>query len=286
MYIPDGPEPNLNFSEGLFIDYRHFDQAGIEPRFEFGYGMSHTTFSYSDLRVAALDASNNSIDNDEPTHTEHHQTTARPTVCPHPTNQLNASAYTFPSTISSISDYIYPYLPRNGTFTIGPEYPSASVYAERSDTPAGGASALWDDVFVISCTISNTGKIAGQEVAQLYLSLGQGEPVRQLRGFNKTCIEAGKDAEVSFTLKRRDLSIWDSPSQSWMDVRGLGQEVGVFVGASSRDLRLNGSIPALVNGDNSGQEGGASLTTSESSPIVTELSDGQPEVPVMTESAL
>lgn len=58
------------------------------------------------------------------------------------------------------------------------------------------------------------------------------------------------------------------------------------MGASSRDLRLNGSIPALVNGDNSGQEGGASLTTAESTHFVTELSDGQPEVPVMTESAL
>jgi beta-glucosidase len=27
------------YTEGLFIDYRHFDQAKIEPRFEFGYGL-------------------------------------------------------------------------------------------------------------------------------------------------------------------------------------------------------------------------------------------------------
>ncbi|KAI7163723.1 thermostable beta-glucosidase, partial [Hortaea werneckii] len=292
MYIPDGPEPNLNFTEGLFIDYRHFDQAGIEPRFEFGFGMSYTTFSYSNLRLAAVDASNTSIGKDEPTHTENPQTTAQPTVCPHHTTQLNASAYTFPSTISSISDYIYPYLPRNSTLTTGPAYPSASVYAKRSETPAGGASALWDDIYIVSATISNTGKTAGQEVAQLYLSLGHGEPVRQLRGFNKTCIEAGQDAEVSFTLKRRDLSIWDSPSQAWVDVRGLGGDVGVFVGASSRDLRLNESIPATMNGGNGhkgvtgDQEGSGRLTTAASTPFVTELSDGQPEVPVMTESAL
>ncbi|RMY57759.1 hypothetical protein D0863_12505 [Hortaea werneckii] len=292
MYIPDGPEPNLNFTEGLFIDYRHFDQAGIEPRFEFGFGMSYTTFSYSNLRVAAVDASNTSIGKDEPTHTENPQTTAQPTICPHHTTQLNASAYTFPSTISSISDYIYPYLQRNSTLTTGPAYPSASVYAKRSETPAGGASALWDDIYIVSATISNTGKTAGQEVAQLYLSLGHGEPVRQLRGFNKTCIEAGQDAEVSFTLKRRDLSIWDSPSQAWVDVRGLGGDVGVFVGASSRDLRLNGSIPAMMNGGNGhkgvtgDQEGSGRLTTAASTPFVTELSDGQPEVPVMTESAL
>ena len=27
------------YTEGLFIDYRHFDQKDIEPRFEFGFGM-------------------------------------------------------------------------------------------------------------------------------------------------------------------------------------------------------------------------------------------------------
>jgi beta-glucosidase len=33
-----------NFSEGLFIDYRHFDNAEIEPRFEFGFGLCKSTF--------------------------------------------------------------------------------------------------------------------------------------------------------------------------------------------------------------------------------------------------
>lgn len=35
-----------NFSEGLMIDYRHFDAAGIEPLFEFGYGLSYTNFNF------------------------------------------------------------------------------------------------------------------------------------------------------------------------------------------------------------------------------------------------
>nr|prf extracellular beta glucosidase [Trichoderma reesei] len=40
-----------SFSEGLFIDYKHFDDANITPRYEFGYGLSYTKFNYSRLSV-------------------------------------------------------------------------------------------------------------------------------------------------------------------------------------------------------------------------------------------
>ncbi|ROT36092.1 thermostable beta-glucosidase B [Sodiomyces alkalinus F11] len=42
-----------NFEEGLYIDYRHFDAEDIAPRYEFGFGLSFTTFGYSDLHIDA-----------------------------------------------------------------------------------------------------------------------------------------------------------------------------------------------------------------------------------------
>ncbi|KAF3939182.1 Beta-glucosidase [Dactylella cylindrospora] len=41
-----------NFSEGLYIDYRRFDSQGITPRYEFGYGISYTTFGYTNLVIS------------------------------------------------------------------------------------------------------------------------------------------------------------------------------------------------------------------------------------------
>ena len=41
----------VEYTEGLKIGYRWYDSQGIEPLFAFGYGLSYTTFQYSDLTV-------------------------------------------------------------------------------------------------------------------------------------------------------------------------------------------------------------------------------------------
>ncbi|KAL2826753.1 glycoside hydrolase superfamily [Aspergillus pseudoustus] len=46
--------PIADFTEGLFVDYRHFDRANITPRYEFGFRLSYTTFELAGSSVHFL----------------------------------------------------------------------------------------------------------------------------------------------------------------------------------------------------------------------------------------
>jgi beta-glucosidase len=45
-------ERDAVYREGLYVGYRHYDKAGIQPRWRFGYGLSYTRFAYSDMAVS------------------------------------------------------------------------------------------------------------------------------------------------------------------------------------------------------------------------------------------
>ena len=110
----------VSYSEKLLIDYRYMDAKNIAPRFEFGYGLSYTTFSYASLSLV----------------------------------------------------------------------------------PSGTSQ-------IVSFTVTNTGAVAGTEIAQLYLSYpaAAGEPKRVLRGFEEVPLEVGVSATVTITLSAREMEI-------------------------------------------------------------------------------
>lgn len=76
----------------------------------------------------------------------------------------------------------------------------------------------------------------------------EGEPPSLLRGFTNVEINPGETQRVRLTLSRYDLSVWDTVGQGWRKPRaqvtgGGGKAVvGLSVGRSSRDFRLEGRL--------------------------------------------
>ena len=87
-------------------------------------------------------------------------------------------------------------------------------------------------------TVRNTGKVAGREVVQLYLSAPgktMPKPAIELKGFAKTkTLAPGESQALTFQLTPRDLASFDQASSSWMAEAGT---YTVKIGASSEDIR-------------------------------------------------
>lgn len=99
------------------------------------------------------------------------------------------------------------------------------------------------DVRHLIIRVRNAGSVAGAEVVQLYLRFPNeeaDEPDMLLRGFQKTpVLLPGEGHEITLSLTRRDLSVWDAKLHAWRQPIG---HFSTFVGASSRDLRLCGGF--------------------------------------------
>jgi beta-glucosidase len=106
----------------------------------------------------------------------------------------------------------------------------------------GGHPDLWEDVLEIQISVSNTGSRAESAVPQLYMSFPatlRDAPVKVLRGFEKAELAPGETVTLVFTLKRRDVSFWDTERGGWIVPSG---EFTFRVGFSSRDLRGMGGV--------------------------------------------
>ncbi len=88
------------------------------------------------------------------------------------------------------------------------------------------------NLVTVSATVTNTGKVAGSDVAQLYLGdpASAGEPPRQLKGFRKVSLRPGQSTTVHFALSGHDLSYWDDTANGWVVPDGGYR---VYVGDSS-----------------------------------------------------
>ena len=84
----------------------------------------------------------------------------------------------------------------------------------------------------VSATVTNVGKTAGADVAQLYLGdpASTGEPPRQLVGFQRVQLAPGRSTRVQFTVTPRDEWWYDDGANGWTSTPGLYR---VYVGDSS-----------------------------------------------------
>ena len=99
-----------------------------------------------------------------------------------------------------------------------------------------------NETLTVSATISNTGKMAGKEIVQLYVADPQSSlqrPLKELKGFTKVTLEPGESKQVHFSLAARDFSFYDPRQSRWIAESG---EFEIGIGASSADIRLNQTI--------------------------------------------
>lgn len=192
----DSSSPRCDFNEGVNIDYRHFLAKNITPQYEFGFGLTYTTFDYSELQV-----------------------------------NVNATA----------SD--------NDPVGNAPVYTNGTTQNKEGDAVIiSGLASLFESVGSISATVTNTGSVAAAEVVQLYLLIPNDNVTasdanivntRTLRGFQKTSLAPNDSAKVTFELRRKDVSRWDTFKQAWVVPSG---EFGIYVGKNVLDTPLQSTF--------------------------------------------
>ncbi|BGP29379.1 hypothetical protein JCM10296v2_001118 [Rhodotorula toruloides] len=176
----DGPiksNPVAKFSEGVFLDYKHFEQKGIKPLYPYGFGMTYTSFSLSDFSISRTP--------------KHRKAAVRETN-------------------------------------------------ERLFVEGKAVSGLYDVAYTARVKVHNTGKVAGAEVPQLYLTFPSSTPrkmpAHSLRGFDKVHLKPGHSATVTFELRNKDLAVWEGKRQGWTIPKGTYK---VSVGTDSSTLPLS-----------------------------------------------
>lgn len=142
---------SVNYEEGIYVGYRYFNTFNVKPSYEFGYGLSYTTFNYSNLVLSSKNF----------------------------TNKID-----------------------------------------------------------VSVTITNTGKMAGKEVVELYLSAPKksiDKPKEELKAFGKTkLLQPGESQTIVLTLSSKQLASFIPSKNAWIAESG---KYKVSIGASSLNIK-------------------------------------------------
>lgn len=152
------PYSRNEYKEGIFVGYRGYEKNGVKPLYPFGFGLSYTSFDYSDLKIV-----------------------------------------------------------RDG------------------------------DEFIVTFDIRNAGKVAGAEVAQVYVTDDECSvirPVKELKGFGKVFLKPGEKRTVEVRLDEESFRYYDVVKHGFVVEDG---DFTVSVGASSDDIRLKGKLSLSVN---------------------------------------
>lgn len=156
-YFP-AKEWNSFYKDGLFVGYRYFEKVNKPVKYPFGFGLSYTTFEYSDLEI----------------------------------------------------------------------------------TDKG-----------VTFKITNTGKVKGKEIAQLYIGLEKSKVFRakkELKGFTKIELEPGETKTVTLEFDEYSFRFFNVRDHKFEIEKGT---YDIYVGSSSRDIKLHGT--KKVDGDELGQ---------------------------------
>jgi beta-glucosidase len=141
----------VTYEEGIYVGYRYFNTFNVKPAYEFGYGLSYTSFDYSNLKFSA--------------------------------NSFNKN-------------------------------------------------------FKATVTVKNSGKVAGKEAVQLYISAPAktlDKPSEELKGFAKTkLLKPGESETINFDINADDLASFDTNRESWVAEPG---SYTVKIGASSINIK-------------------------------------------------
>jgi len=104
------------------------------------------------------------------------------------------------------------------------------------------AQASGDQPVTVAFDITNTGKRAGAEVAEVYVGDRHARvprPMKELKGFAKINLNPGETRHVQISLNRRAFSYYDVNSHQWTAAPG---DFDLYVGRSSADIELTGKV--------------------------------------------